>query len=213
VRDLPAPARPFVASRARDGVSDPRPHAGAVLTGGAGTRMGADKALLVVGGRPMAVRVVEALAASGADEVVCVGGDARALAALGLRVVPDEVPGAGPLAAVATALAALPERSVLVVACDLVAPDPDAMAATVRALQGSGADVAAPVLDGTPQWTHAAWAPSALPVLRAALAAGERAIHRAARHLAVCTVAGLDPTALADADHPEDLPTDARRPR
>jgi molybdenum cofactor guanylyltransferase len=187
-------------------VSDSEPSAGAVLTGGAGTRMGADKALLAVAGRPMALRVAEALVAAGVDEVVCVGGDGPALGALGLRVVPDEAPGEGPLAAVVTALEALPDRTVLVVACDLVDPDPAAMAATVRALHGSGADVAVPVMDGTPQWTHAAWAPSALAPLRAALEAGERAIHRAARRLAVCTVAGLDPAALADADHPSDLP-------
>jgi molybdenum cofactor guanylyltransferase len=187
-------------------VSESDRWAGAVLTGGAGTRMGADKALLVVAGRPMALRVAESLEAAGGDEVVCVGGDGAALGALGLRVVPDEAPGEGPLAALVTALEALPDRAVLVVACDLVAPDPAAMAATVRALHGSGADVAVPVLDGTPQWTHAAWAPSALAPLRAALTAGERAIHRAARHLVVCTVAGLDPSALVDADHPSDLP-------
>jgi molybdenum cofactor guanylyltransferase len=186
-------------------VSDSEPSAGAVLTGGAGTRMGADKALLVVAGRPMVLRVTEALAAAGADPVVCVGGDGPALEALGLRVVPDEAPGEGPLAAVATALSALPDRAVLVVACDLIAPDPGAMAATVRALHGSGADVAVPVVDGRPQWTHAAWAPSALAPVREALASGERAVHRAARRLAVCTVAGLDPGALADADHPSDL--------
>lgn len=180
--------------------------AGAVLTGGAGTRMGTDKALLAVAGRPMALRVAEALAAAGADPVVCVGGDGRALAAHGLEVVPDAAPGEGPLAAVVTALAALTGRTVLVAACDLVAPDPDAMAATVRALHGSGADVAVPVIDGTPQWIHAAWAPSALEPLQAALAGGERAIHRAARRLSVCTVDGLDPAALADADHPGDLP-------
>jgi molybdopterin-guanine dinucleotide biosynthesis protein A len=211
--------------------------------------MGRDKALLPVGGVPMALRVADALRAAGADEVVAVGGDATALAALGLTVVPDDHPGVGPLAAIVTALAAgaapgtpgaapgTPgagpdaagagrgrgrnagaagdDRPVLVVACDLVAPSPAAMRATVRALADApGADVAVPAAGGRPQWAHAAWRPGAGAALRARLAAGERAVHRgvAAAGLVVVAAPDVAPGALADADTPADLPDEAARP-
>jgi molybdopterin-guanine dinucleotide biosynthesis protein A len=87
-------------------MSERREHwIGAVLTGGSSRRMGTDKALLEVDGVAMAVRVARALDAAGATEVMCIGGDAPALAALGLIVVTDRHPGDGPLGAVITALA------------------------------------------------------------------------------------------------------------
>jgi molybdenum cofactor guanylyltransferase len=188
---------------------------GAVLCGGASRRMGRDKALLPLDGVPMAVRVATALRDAGATDVVAVGGDAGALAALGLRVVPDDEPGAGPLAAIVTALGAGgPDVPVLVVACDLVAPSPAAMRATVTALVGDpAADVAVPDAGGRAQWAHAAWHPRVRPALAARLRAGERAVHRgvAASALRVVSVAGLADAALADADTPADLPGEPPR--
>jgi molybdopterin-guanine dinucleotide biosynthesis protein A len=128
------------------------PWSGAVLCGGRSRRMGRDKALLTVDGEPMARRVASALRAAGAVEVIAVGGDAAALAAAGLTVVPDDPalaggpPGdgrpwsPGPLVGITTALGALPTRVVMVVACDLVSPSPAAMAATVAALTDDAGD-------------------------------------------------------------------------
>ncbi len=205
------------------------PFGGAVLCGGASRRMGTDKALLAVGRQPMALRVTIALQMAGAQSVVAVGGDAAALGALGLRVVPDERPGEGPLAAVATALRAerrpaiapadhaqgRPEARpgdddiVLVAACDLLRPSATAMRATVAALAAApGAALAVPIADGRRQWGQAAWRLRALPALDGVLAAGERSIRRAvvaASGLVVEEVHGLDPAHLADADTPDDL--------
>lgn len=169
--------------------------------------MGTDKALLVVEGRPMAVRVADALAAAGARPVVAVGGDGRRLARLGLGVVPDTAPGEGPLGGIVTALERSPHGIVVVAACDLVAPCPQALAATVDALVATpGTAVAVPVVGGRRQWAHAAWRSEAAGPLRAAFDAGERAVH------AACAVAGLGvapvtvaPAAVRDADVPADL--------
>jgi len=170
--------------------------------------MGRDKALLVVDGRPMARRVADAAMAAGAADVVAVGGDAPALAGLGLRVVPDLEPGAGPLLAVVAALDAVPADAVLVAGCDLVAPSPSAMARVVGALLAApDADVAVPVDPaGVHQWVHAAWRPRARPELVAAHRSGARSVRRAVVGLAVHEVRDLPADALRDADVPGDLP-------
>jgi molybdenum cofactor guanylyltransferase len=184
--------------------------AGAVLCGGRSRRMGRDKALVEVGGVPMARRVASALADAGAADVVMVGGDAAALARLGLRAVADRWPGYGPLGGIVTALSALGAAELLLVAaCDLVDPSPATLAATVGALAGADhAAVAAPVLDGRPRWDQAAWRATALGPLTRQFESGERAIHRAvaAAQLTVVDVPGVPRSSLLDADTPADLP-------
>jgi molybdopterin-guanine dinucleotide biosynthesis protein A len=169
--------------------------------------MGQDKALLPVEGRPMAARVADALRDAGAVEVLAIGGDAVALAGLGLEVRPDAHPGDGPLPATITALHASREDLVLVVSCDLVRPDATAMAATVRALvEHPGALGAVPIDDGHRQWTHAAWRTDAERALVAAHGRGDRSLKRAGADLLIFELGGLDPEALRDADEPGDLP-------
>jgi molybdenum cofactor guanylyltransferase len=187
--------------------------AGAVLCGGASRRMGRDKALLPLGGRALAVRVADALAAAGAGRVVAVGGDLAGLRAAGLDAVPDEAPGAGPLTGVLTALANLGATGrdvVFVGSCDLVAPDRDAVRRTVAALAGApGADAAVPVVGGRRQWLHAAWRGRARVPLAAAFAAGERSVHGAVARAGLHVVdLDLPPASVADADRPGDLPAE-----
>lgn len=170
--------------------------------------MGTDKALLTIADRPQARRVADALVAAGADRVVAVGGAEDDLAALGLEVVADAHPGEGPLGGILTAIDALADHEVVVVlACDLVTPDPEAVATVVAAL--GAADVAAPERAGRLELLHAAYHRRARPHLAAAFAAGERAVHRACRGLTVVAVPGLADHALADADRPEELPPGA----
>src|SRR5687768_5401850 len=125
---MPSPAtRPAGAARpptaGRSELAERPPFAGAVLTGGASRRMGADKALVEGDGLAMARRAADALWAAGATEVMAVGGDAQALGRLSLEVVRDLHPGEGPLGGILTALAATDEDVVVVLACDLVAAD------------------------------------------------------------------------------------------
>lgn len=180
---------------------------GVVLCGGSSRRMGRDKALLEVDGIPMALRVAAALRSAGAAEVLAIGGDAPALALLGLDVRPDDRPGDGPLPATITALCAAKEGLVMVASCDLISPSPAAIAATVQALvDHPGSLGAIPLVDGHRQWTHAAWRRDVLPALEAAYDRGERSLKRAGADLAICEVTGLDSVAVADADEPGDLP-------
>jgi molybdopterin-guanine dinucleotide biosynthesis protein A len=173
--------------------------------------MGQDKALLVVDGRPMVRRVVDAAVGAGAEAVLVVGGDAPALSvALGGSTafpVPDEHPREGPLGGLLTALAHLDQKVVLVVSCDLVDPSSAAMAATVAALTRES-DVAAPELDGRAQWMHAAWrSVTARAALSERFVAGERSVRRAVLQsgLRVAKVPGVGPAGLVDVDTPADL--------
>jgi molybdopterin-guanine dinucleotide biosynthesis protein A len=181
---------------------------GAVLTGGASRRMGRDKALVEVDGQAMASRVVGALRAAGASEAFTVGGDLAALRRLGLDARPDRWPGAGPLGGIVTALHEATCPIAVVLACDLVGPDPTTVATVVRALaDATAAAVVFPVADGRPQYVHGAWrVEAARPALEQALQRGEHAVHRAVASLATVLVDDLPASALADADRPDDLP-------
>jgi molybdopterin-guanine dinucleotide biosynthesis protein A len=162
--------------------------------------MGRDKALVVVGGRALAVVAADALRGAGAVDVTAVGGDADALAALGLDVMEDRWPGHGPLGGLVTALDAAGEDVVVVLACDL----PYITAAAVTAVVGGlgDADAAVPTVGGRPQPLLAAWRRSAaLSALHDAFDAGERAIWRAMVTLRVRPVTLADERWTRDADH------------
>ena len=179
---------------------------GAVLTGGASRRMGRDKALVEVGGRPLAVGVAEVLLDAGADEVFTVGGDLDALRALGLQALADDHPGEGPLGGLLTALRRASNAMVAVLACDLPALEPQVIRRVVAALDAdTHAVCAVPVRDGRLEPLHGAWRRSGRPQLQAAFDQGERAMHRAVAPLAVVEVLGIDPAVLADANSPADL--------
>lgn len=79
---------------------------GAILSGGAGSRVGgADKGLLTVHGTPVAAKVAAILQAQ-CDELVIVANRSQQDYARIARVIGDETPGhAGPLAGIAAALA------------------------------------------------------------------------------------------------------------
>lgn len=94
---------------------------GVILAGGASTRFGSPKALATVGGRRIIDRVAQALSAA-VPEVVVSANDPDLFEGLGLPVRPDDVPGAGPLGGILTALRWAAERGrpgALVVACDM----------------------------------------------------------------------------------------------
>lgn len=170
--------------------------------------MGRDKATLRVGGRPpLAVVALRALRAAGAGDVLAVGGDGAALAALGLRPVPDAHPGEGPLGGLLSAFAATTTSELVVLTCDLPEIDGATVAALLDGLRRHpDADVALPHLDGRDLPLTAAWRPGrAAAVLQAAYDEGERAPRRLVDRLVVHRVPDVDRAALADVDRPEDL--------
>ncbi len=154
----------------------------------------------------MARVAADALHGAGAAEVLAIGGDLDALAALGLDARPDDHPGEGPLGGVLTALRHARHDIMVVLACDMPIVDAGVVMALLGALEADPeADVAAATDDGHLQVLTAAYRSRSRPGLEAAFAAGERAVRRAVESLRVVPVDGLDPAALADVDRPEDL--------
>lgn len=177
---------------------------GAVLCGGASRRMGRDKATIVVDGLPMYRRVLGALGEAGASALTVVGGtlvvsDAEAWVA-------DRWPGHGPLGGVITALSTPgPSAAIAVVSCDLVTPDPAAIAAVVAGRSAVDADVAVAVAGGRDQWTFAVWHRRLAGPLGWEFEDGERAIRHAVTRAHIERVE-VPESAVRDADTPDDLP-------
>lgn len=91
--------------------------AGFILAGGASSRMGRDKALLKIGGVPLALRIARLLEPLVSSVVLVAPADRYG--ELRLPLVPDDYLGAGPLGGIATALRVSTCEWNLVVSCDL----------------------------------------------------------------------------------------------
>lgn len=166
--------------------------------------MGRDKALIDIGGVPMAERVAGVLEAAGCDPVVFVGGDAGRLGVMGRTVVADRWPGAGPVGGVITALATLSEDgadAVAVVACDVPHLVPDAVRAVLAARPGHDVAVAE---SGRLQPLVACWSTTALPKIESMFGAGVRSMHDIVAALDAVLVP-LDSAVLRNVNTPDDL--------
>ena len=93
--------------------------AAAILAGGHARRLdGVNKGTLVVGHEAIIDRQLETLREV-SREIFVVGRDDAAWTSRGLPVVPDEVPDAGPLGGIYTAIIRSPADRTLIVACDM----------------------------------------------------------------------------------------------
>lgn len=123
-----------------------------------------DKLALVVGGRTLLQRVVDAARASGAHPVICVGPAHTADGRAGLVVVSEDPPGGGPAAAVAAGLSGVDQPIVILLGGDLPFVEPPALQSLVGHLEADQhhAGVVAVDGDGRYQWLLSAWRAAAL---------------------------------------------------
>jgi molybdopterin-guanine dinucleotide biosynthesis protein A len=154
--------------------------AAAIIAGGRARRLGGvAKPFLRVGGRTIAERQLAVLRPlfSRVLAVVAEAADAAPWGELGIATVADAVPGAGPLAGVAAALASLPAgASVVCVAGDLPFLAPRLLAALRDA--DAGALTVVPRVDGRAEPLCARYATRLLSEAQARLADGRLALHR-----------------------------------
>jgi molybdopterin-guanine dinucleotide biosynthesis protein A len=179
------------------------PPIGVVLAGGRGRRMGGDKAIVELEGRPLLLYPVEALHEL-CDEVVVVAKRDTMLPPLAgvadLWIEPDEP--RHPLLGVAHALRLAIGRPILVVAVDLPLMD----AATLRLIASTDPDGAAavvPRVHGRLQPLCALYTPDAMAAL-ADFDADARATD-VVQGLGIREVEPPDPSAFYNVNRPEDL--------
>jgi molybdopterin-guanine dinucleotide biosynthesis protein A len=187
------------------------PLTGLVLAGGASVRMGADKAWLTVGDRPLIHRAVDVLGEI-CVEVLVASGSSRRLAGVTARQVADAVQNSGPLGGILAGLQASPTPLMAVVAVDMPFASTAVLALLVELAVTSTAAVVAPVADGRLQPLHAVWAVRGAPALQRRLRNGQRSVTAAAEAVGVYRVPErlwrpADPTGrfARNVNRPDDL--------
>jgi molybdenum cofactor guanylyltransferase len=150
---------------------------GFVLVGGLSTRMGRDKALLPLGGVPMALLQAQKL------ERVCgraafVGKEPGPLAGIGYPFVADLSAERAALHGLLAALEWSPEELTVVLAADVPRVPATLLAELLARLESTGASAVVPTAAGHPQPLCAAWSRGALPTLRLSVAAGDLSLRR-----------------------------------
>lgn len=148
---------------------------GVVLAGGLSTRMGTNKALLEVGG----VRLIDGAAATLRalfPEVLVIANDPAPYAGLGLPILPDLIPGKGPLGGLYTAVSAASHPHAFCLACDM----PFANPTLIRYLAGlaEGHDVVVPRAAEGVQPLHAVYGKGCLEAMRRQIEADHLKIDR-----------------------------------
>jgi molybdopterin-guanine dinucleotide biosynthesis protein A len=142
----------------------------AIQAGGQSRRMGRDKGLVLLNGRPLVRHLLDRVADLG-DEVLITTNDSEGYAFLGVKLTSDETPGAGALSGLRTALKAAHGDKVLVLACDM--PFVSRPLLTYMIGLAPQADVIVPRPAGEYEPMHAIYDKGCLSAIEASLEAGD----------------------------------------
>lgn len=183
---------------------------GAILAGGAATRMGelargGDKCLTEIGGAPLLAHVARRLRPQVAALLLNANGDPARFASFDLPVIGDDEPGEGPLGGVIAALGETQRRGFAF--CLTVPGDAPLLPRDLAArLHGAIADAPCAVAfsAGERQSVFALWPTSALGDLRRLYDGRTRALWRAQQALGAAEVAFADAAAFQGLNRPED---------
>lgn len=143
---------------------------GAILTGGQARRFdGRDKGLLIVEGRSILERQLDALRPI-CNPIVLVGGSPAVARSAGLDFIADRQAGYGPLAGLDAALDAAAGEPVMLLACDMPFPTAGLLAYLLE--QRAGADAVVPRTEHGYHPLCAVYGPACRPAVRRRLDAG-----------------------------------------
>jgi len=145
----------------------------AIQAGGKSRRMGEDKALVPLVGKPLIEHVLDRLSGLGEDVFITTN-NPDALRYLGIRLVQDVVPGAGALSGLRTALETARGDPVVVVGCDM--PFANQALFDYMLQRMNCFDVVVPFIEGFYEPMHAVYARSCLPAVRRVLGQGKKQI-------------------------------------
>lgn len=146
-----------------------------VLAGGESRRFGRDKALLELEGRTLLEHVCTAVGAV-ADEILVIGRDHMPVELAGVRALPDDSPGFGPMGGLLTGLRAAKHDLIVATACDL----PFISVSMLRQLAQlpPNFDAAVPLWKGLPQPLSAVYRRNVLPAIQTQIESGDFRVRR-----------------------------------
>jgi molybdenum cofactor guanylyltransferase len=142
----------------------------AIQAGGQSRRMGRDKGLVLLDGRPLVRHLLDRVADLG-DEILVTTNRPEDYAFLGVQLASDAAPGAGALSGLRTALRTAHGEKVLVLACDMPFVDRSLLMHLIEL--APQADVVIPRPAGEYEPLHAVYDKGCLPEIEASLEAGD----------------------------------------
>jgi len=169
---------------------DSKQIAGWILAGGASSRMGRPKALLEIGGVAVLVRTVRLVESVAGPATVI--GNTRAYESLGLRVIDDDLPGAGPLGGIATALRVSEASWNIIVACDLPYLTREWLEYLAKRALASTADAVVPMNTLGAEPLCAVYHKCGEPLIRTAIERGVRKVTDGLKSLRIETIEPAD---------------------
>lgn len=189
-----------------------------IHAGGKSTRMGTDKALKLFLGRPLIQWVVERLAPI-ADEIMVTTNQPEKYGFLGLRILPDLVPGCGSLGGLYTGLAAASHPIVAMAACDMPFASLRLFEMAVNILIEEEVDIVVPRGNSGLEPMHAVYRrETCLPVVRSAIDARQLKVINwfpkvQVHEMGESEIAAADPSGLGfwNINTPEDFTTAEQR--
>jgi molybdenum cofactor guanylyltransferase len=149
-----------------------------ILAGGLGTRMGGDKGLQALHGKPLISWVLDAVGQESGEVLINANDSLQAYAQFGCRLIADQMPGwPGPLAGLQAALRSTNAKYVMTVPCDTPFL-PDKLISKLRdALEKNETEAAVAKVDGCRQPAIALYAGNVLPKLDEYLVSGRRKVN------------------------------------
>ena len=115
----------------------------AIFAGGKSERMGKEKATMPFKGNILIRHVIERIEDL-ADEIIIIGNVSQDDIKPGIRIIPDKIPGHGPLGGLFTALYTASNPVVAAVGCDMPFVSPDLFAYQIENLISNNVDVVVP---------------------------------------------------------------------
>jgi len=147
-----------------------------IMAGGGSRRMGTDKSMLDIEGRPIIQRTCQQLAAC-FEQILISAKNADRYAFLGFQIVPDKIPEQGPLMGIASALEVSANELNFVIACDIPRIELRYVRRILSEAYNSDADIVVPVTnEGKYEPLFAVYRRSALKDINKILLSGGRKI-------------------------------------
>jgi len=156
----------------------PFPVTTVILAGGRGVRIGGDKGLKILHGKPLIDWVLAAVKPNSAEVMLNANGSQNAYASFGCRIISDKITDSpGPLAGLHAGLHSAQTEYVLTVPCDTPFLPQDLIARLWQSCSQAEVEAAVAVADGYRQPTIALYRQSVLNKLDAFIGAGGRKVN------------------------------------